>query len=91
MMDELLFDSGRIVLTDGQVQVYLDRKARLNDPLVLQRISVHLLLNVGHSHSHAVEYLVSEGYTRNVADNIVQLFNEWSSTYEDLVNAARML
>ena len=91
MMSETFFDSGRIVIDDGEVKIYLDRKTALNDNLVAMRIAIHLLLNVGRSQELAVAFLVSEGFTQGEAEAICQLFNEWTGTFDDLVATAKML
>ena len=91
VMTETFFDSGRIVIDDGEVRVYLDRKTALNDNLVAMRIAIHLLLNVGRSQPMAVAFLISEGFTQGEAEAICQLFNEWTGTFDDLVATAKML
>jgi hypothetical protein len=90
-MTETFFDSGRIVIDDGEVRVYLDRKTALNDNLVAMRIAIHLLLNVGRSQPMAVAFLISEGFSQGEAEAICQLFNEWTGTFDDLVATAKML
>ena len=91
VMTESFFDAGRIVIDDGEVKIYLDKKTLLNDNLVAMRIAVHLLLNVGRSKEMAVAFLVSEGFTQGEAETICQLFNEWGGTFDDLLATARML
>jgi hypothetical protein len=90
-MDETFFDAGRIVIDDGEVKLYLDRKTLLNDNLVAMRIAVHLLLNVGRSLPMAVQFLMSEGFSQGEAEAICSLFNEWQGTFDDLLSTAKML